>query len=112
MNNDTPPVIDRFLQAEQDGDFDAFAACFLPEGVVLDEGRTHIGRAAIAAWRQAAADGPAFTAEVTAKQRLGRDAYRVVQHVEGDFPGAIADLDFNFAIKDTHIAALMIFQQK
>src|ERR1700742_1048481 len=100
MTNDTPAVIDRFLKAEQDADFDAFGDCFLPDGVVLDEGRTYIGRADIARWRQAAAGGPAFTAEVTAKNTLGPDAFRVVQHLEGDFPGGVADLDYNFALKD------------
>jgi hypothetical protein len=112
MTNDTPAVIDRFLKAEQDADFDAFGACFVPDGVVLDEGRTYIGRADIAGWRRAAADGPAFTAEVTAKDTLGPEAVRVVQHLEGDFPGGVADLAYTFALKGDHIAALMVFPQE
>jgi uncharacterized protein (TIGR02246 family) len=112
MTNATPPVIDRFVQAEQDADFDALASCFGPDGVVLDEGRTHLGRTDIAAWRRAAAEGPAFTAVVTGQERLGPGGYKVVQHLEGDFPGGVADLDYLFALKDGTIAALMIFQQK
>jgi hypothetical protein len=112
MASQTPTVVSRFMKAEEDGDFEAFASCFLPAGVVLDEGRTYIGRGEIAGWRQAAADGPDFTATVSAEETLGRDAYRVVQHLEGDFPGGVADLDYLFALKDEQIAALMIFQQK
>lgn len=113
MPNDTPAVIDRFLAAEENDEFEAFASCFVPEGIVLDEGKTYIGRVAIADWRRrAATDGPAFTAEVTAKSALGPEAFRVVQHLEGDFPGGVADLDFNFALKGDQIAALMVFQRE
>ena len=111
MASETPPVVSRFLKAEEDRDFDAYAACFLPDGVVLDEGKTHIGRSEIAGWLQAAADGPDFTSAVSARESLGRDAYKVVHHLEGDFPGGVAELDFLFALRDDQIAALMIFQQ-
>jgi hypothetical protein len=112
MTSQTPTVVRRFLEAKEDGDFEAFAACFLPDGVVLDEGKTYVGRGEIAGWRQAVADGPDFTATVSAEETLGRDGYKVVQHLEGDFPGGVAELDFLFALKDEQIAALMIFQQK
>jgi hypothetical protein len=111
---ETPSIIDRLLQATEDEDFDAFAACFLPDGVVLDEGKTYVGRDEIVAWRQSVADGPAFTAEVTAKGPLGPsgDGYQVTEHLEGDFPGGVVDLDFVFALKGDRIAALMILPRR
>jgi hypothetical protein len=110
MTIDIPPVVERFLRAEHDGDFAALAACFTPEGVVLDEGRTRVGRQAIIAWREEVAAGPAYTAEVGSHDRLGPDAFRLVQHLEGDFAGGVADLAFTFALTDDAIAALMILR--
>ena len=112
MTSETPTAIERFLKAEDDGDAQALASCFRPEGVVLDEGQTHIGRREIVSWRRAAASAYNYTATVTAAERLGRDAHRIVKHLEGDFPGGVADLDYLFALKEDQIAALMIFQQK
>ena len=112
MSTDTPTVIERFLKAEDDGDAQALALCFRPEGVVLDEGQTHIGHQEIVLWRRGAAATYHYTATVTGEERLGRDAHKIVKHLEGDFPGGVADLDYLFALKEDQIAALMIFQQK
>jgi hypothetical protein len=111
---ETPTIVNQLRKATEDGDFEAFAACFLPDGVVLDAGRTYVGRDEIVGWRKTVADGPDFTAEVSAKGPLGpgRDGYKVVEHLEGDFPGGVADLDFLFALKGDQIAALMIVQQE
>ena len=110
---ETPSIVDRLLQATEDGDFEAFASCFLPDGVVLDAGKTYVGRDEIVAWRRSVADGPDFTAEVTARAPLGPggDGYKVTEHLEGDFPGGVVDLEFVFALKGDRIAALMIFPQ-
>jgi len=111
-DQETPTIVNQLLKAAEDGDFEAFASCFLPDGVVLDEGRTYVGRDEIVGWRKAVADAPDFTAEVSAKEPLGRDGYKVVEHLEGDFPGGVADLDFLFALKGDQIAALMILKQE
>jgi hypothetical protein len=112
MTSDTPTAIERFLKAEDEGDAQALASCFRPEGVVLDEGQTHIGYQEIVSWRRAAAATYHYTATLAGEVRLGRDAYKIVKHLEGDFPGGVADLDYFFALKEDQIAALMIFQQK
>ncbi len=110
---ETPSIINQLLKATEDEDFEAFAACFLPDGVVLDAGKTYVGRDEIVGWRKTVADGPDFTAEVTATAPFGPggDGYKVVEHLEGDFPGGVVDLDFLFALKGDRIAALMIVQQ-
>ena len=86
---ETPSIINQLLKATEDEDFEAFASCFLPDGVVLDAGKTYVGRDEIIGWRKTVADGPDFTAEVTAEAPFGPggDGYKVVEHLEGDFPG-------------------------
>ena len=112
MKTDAPDAIRRFLEAEHEGDPEALASCFRPDGIVLDEGRTHIGHDEIIGWRREAAAAYEYTATVTAEERLGPDAHRVVKHLEGDFPGGVANLEYLFALRDLQIAALMIVQQK
>lgn len=103
-----PAVITRYKQAERDADWAALADCFLPEGVVLDEGRTHVGREEIAAWREAAAAAVTFTTTVIEGKALGADGFQLVQRIEGSFPGGVAELRFLFALRGERIAALMI----
>ncbi|MFA4929455.1 MAG: nuclear transport factor 2 family protein [Patulibacter sp.] len=103
-----PTVITRYQQAEQDADWTALADCFLPEGVAFDEGRTHVGREEIAAWRTAVAAAVTFTSTVVERRALGADGFKLVLRLEGDFPGGVAELDFLFALRDERIAALVI----
>jgi hypothetical protein len=37
-------------------------------------------------------------------QRVDDDHYVAVHHLEGDFPGGVADLRFRFTLRDGHIA--------
>jgi hypothetical protein len=108
MNDLTPAVVERYLQAEHDGDVDALAGCFTAGGGVNDEGRTHVGTEAIRAWRTGASSAYEYTAEVTARTPLGSQAYRITQHLEGTFPGGTADLDHLFALDGDRIAFLFI----
>ena len=103
-----PAVINRYLQAEKESDWAALAACFAPSGVVLDEGRTHVGRDEITAWRAAVAAAVEFTSTVIETRALGEDGVRLIQRIEGSFPGGVAELSFLFALRDDRIAALMI----
>lgn len=103
-----PTEIDRYLQAEQASDWPAVAACFLPTGVVLDEGRTHVGRDEIAAWRADVAAKVSFTSTVIEAKPLGAEGFRLTQRIEGSFPGGVVELHFRFALRDDRIAALMI----
>lgn len=50
MATTLPPIVDRYFKAEAAADVDALAACFTPEGRVVDEERTIEGPEAIASW--------------------------------------------------------------
>ena len=107
MNNLTlPEPIAAYFDADgHDGR--AVARCFTPDGQVRDEGQTHVGTAAIEAWKAGASRQYAYT--VTPFQIEGQDgAYVVAAHVAGNFPGSPVDLRYRFTLQRRKIAALEI----
>lgn len=104
----TPPVVTRYLQAAEDGDYDTLVACFTDDGTVLDEGRTYHGREAIRSWRESPRSQWEFTATVTDSEPDGGARHIVRTHVEGNFPGGVADLTYRFTLTGGQIADLTI----
>jgi len=90
-----------------DGDAEVAARCFSEDAVVLDERRTHHGRAAIARWRREAAAQYSFTSEPLAIQTSG-DEVTVRSRVRGDFPGSPIELRYRFTLAGDEIARLEI----
>jgi hypothetical protein len=108
LHTPTPEIITRYLAAADAKDSAALAACFTIEGSVVDEGQTYVGRGAIKGWRDALAGRFTYTTTVTGSEPVGEDTYRVSARIEGDFPGAVADLTYSFTLRDGLIAALHI----
>jgi len=106
MSISLPPPIAAYFAADA-ADGNAVAACFTPEGVVRDEGRTHEGRAAISRWR---ADVGAKFAYVVAPLAVAQDGDRVVVtgRLTGDFPGSPVELTYAFTLEGSLIARLEI----
>jgi len=104
----TPEIITRYLEAADAKDPQAVAACFTPDGTVVDEGETYTGRAEIAAWRTALLGKYTFTSSLTGSESVSDEEYRVHVHVVGDFPGGVADLTYRFTVRDELISALLI----
>ena len=99
------PIAAYFAADRTDGE--AVARCFTEEAVVKDEGRTHVGRAAIAAWKKDASTKYTYTSEVVAMDEI--DGKTVVTcHLVGDFPGGSVDLRFFFRLHGDKIASLEI----
>ncbi|RLP86739.1 MULTISPECIES: nuclear transport factor 2 family protein [unclassified Micromonospora] len=108
MAVDLPDVIDRYFRAVDDGDLEAFVACFADTATVADEERVHEGRAAIRAWRQRTMEAYSYSAEpVTVTPQAG-DSYLVLARVSGDFPGSPIELRYRFTLRDELIGALAI----
>lgn len=103
---DLPEPIAAYFDADrQDGH--AVARCFTTDGVVLDEGKTHAGLAAIAAWKTDAASRYTYTAKPHTLETQGR-GYIVTSEVSGDFPGSPLDLRYRFTLERGKIATLEI----
>jgi ketosteroid isomerase-like protein len=100
--------VTRYLAASDGGDVRALADCFTPDGTVLDEGHTYRGQQAIIGWREALAGKWTYTSTVTGSQPVSEQEYRVSVHLEGNFPGGVADLTYRFALREGLIEDLSI----
>jgi hypothetical protein len=101
-----PEPIAAYFEADR-RDGAAVARCFTNDGVVMDEGRTHAGLAAIEAWKTATSARFSYTAEPLELEKKALK-YIVSSRVIGDFPGSPVDLQFSFTLERGKIASLEI----
>jgi len=92
-----PDPIAAYYAADTQGP-DPVAQCFTPKAVVKDEGRTHTGREAIKAWKEAA-DAKYTCTTVPFSCKLIDGVHAVQAHVAGNFPGSPIDLMFCFRLE-------------
>lgn len=102
-----PPPIQAYFDADGSNDGEALVAAFEPDAVVKDEGRSHIGRHAVEAWRRAAKSKYQHVVEPLGWAEE-HDVHRVRARVTGDFPGSPATLTFAFRLQGDRIASLEI----
>lgn len=81
---------------------------FTTDAAVTDEGRTYRGHDEIADWLRNAASGYTYSMEFVGATRSDDSHVDVVQHLEGDFPGGVADLHYRFTLDDGLISGLVI----
>ncbi len=105
-----PPVVARYLEAADRGDIEALAACFSPDGTVVDEGVTYRGPDEIARWREELNSTWEYTSTVTGFRPAGDDRFTVHVLVEGNFPGGRADLTYSFSVRGDELSALTIVE--
>ncbi len=107
MAIDPPAPIAAYFVADASDSSEAVSRCFANDATVTDEGHTHRGRLAIAAWKADATTKYSYTLEPFS---IGFDGDRIVVvcHLEGDFLGSPLDLRFIFRLQDDKIAELEI----
>lgn len=101
-----PPAIARYFAADT-GDASAVAGCFREDAVVVDEQRSHHGRADIARWKAEATAKYQYTSEPLSSVTCGQDTF-VTARLTGNFPGSPVTLRYHFTLRDDTIALLEI----
>ncbi|WP_231472035.1 nuclear transport factor 2 family protein [Novosphingobium sp. CECT 9465] len=102
-----PEAIVGYFAADETKNPQSVAQCFTETAVVTDEGQTHSGRDAIAAWKASSSVKYSYSVEPISIAPDG-DRLIVTSHLEGDFPGSPIDLRYIFALDGEKIAALEI----
>jgi hypothetical protein len=103
-----PAMISRYLVAHQARDLDAAVGYYAEDASAVDEGRTYRGPRQIRDWLATAASEYTYTIELTGARRIDDEHYVAIHHLEGNFPGGVADLLFTFTLREGRISQLII----
>lgn len=100
-----PKVITDLIAAQNSFDSSAYAHCFSETAVVFDEGKTHIGKAAIQNWIAKANE----TYKTVMKPMEYSEIKQTLEaEISGTFPGSPLVLTYQFEFKEGHIQSLKI----
>lgn len=102
-----PTTIRAFLQAQEARDADSALALLTPGAVVSDTGESFSGDEALRRFVSEAGAEFTYTSEITKVARDG-EIWVVGHHLEGNFPGGTADLDYRFALDGERVERLDI----
>jgi hypothetical protein len=102
-----PDTIKTFMTALDAREDLRALATFTADAVVTDEGRDYTGRDEIGGWLTASVSEYTYTSEFTGATTTDATV-DVGQHLEGNFPGGVADLHFRFALDGALISRLVI----
>ena len=102
-----PDTVKTFMTALSTPEDGRAGATFTADAVVTDEGRDYTGRDEIGAWLTASAGEYTYTSEFTGATTTDT-TIDVGQHLEGDFPGGVADLHYRFTLDGTVINRVVI----
>ncbi|MCW1926374.1 nuclear transport factor 2 family protein [Luteolibacter arcticus] len=101
-----PAVVASYLEAANQFDAVAAAACFTPDARVCDNGREFIGTAAIERLMEESND---VQPQVTVtRAKVDGEIAKIVGTVEGNFPESPVELDFEFHLQDGKISQLTV----
>jgi ketosteroid isomerase-like protein len=102
-----PETVRTFMTALDAREVARVLATLTTDAVVTDEGHDYKGHNEIGAWVAKAAAEYTYTTEFTGATPTDAGV-DVGQHLEGDFPGGVADLHYRFTIDGTVISRVVI----
>lgn len=102
-----PDTIKTFMTALEAREVDRALATLTADAVVTDEGRDYKGTEDIGAFIATAASEYTYTTEFTGATTTDTAA-DITQHLEGNFPGGVADLHYRFTLDGGLISRLVI----
>ena len=90
----TSGVFSRYFEAQASRDFDTLVGLFAEDAVLVDEGQSRRGTAAIRDWRTNVASVFEYTTEVLDVQRIADLRFVARVRLEGNFPGGTVELRY------------------
>ncbi|NEM06123.1 nuclear transport factor 2 family protein [Geodermatophilus normandii] len=103
-----PAPIRSFLAAHVARDADTAIRAFTPDAAVTDEGRTFRGTEEVLGFLRHSGSQFSYTTTLTGARRVDDEHWVAVNHLEGDFPGGVADLAYRFTMAGDLVAELVI----
>jgi ketosteroid isomerase-like protein len=106
--NQLPDVIARYQDAHDRRDTATALSTFTPDAVVVDDGHAFRGLDEVRTWLGTAASEFTFTRTLVSAEAIDAVTWLVVNHLEGDFPGGVVDLRYQFVLSEDLISQLVI----
>ena len=103
-----PAVVRRYQDAHDRHETDVALSAFAPDAEVLDDGHEYHGTDEIRTWLSTAASEYQFTRSFVSAEAVDAETWLVVNHLEGNFPGGVVDLRYEFLLSGDLISALVI----
>ena len=103
-----PEVIRRYQDGHDRHDVEVALAAFTPDARVVDEDREYRGSDEIRHWLETAAREFTYTRTPLSAEAPATERWLVVNRLEGDFPGGVVDLRYQFGLTGDLIAELVI----
>jgi hypothetical protein len=103
-----PEVINRYQDAHDRHDTAVALSAFTSDAKVTDDGQEFRGADEIRDWLVRTASEFTFTRTLVSFETTDADTWVVVNHLEGNFPGGVVDLRYQFVLTGDHIAELVI----
>lgn len=106
--DELPATIRAFLAAHAAGEAEAALRTFTHDPVVVDQDETFRGTEQVLDCRCNAGSQFTYTTELISARAEDDAHWGVVNRIEGDFPGNVADLTYRFTLTDDLISELTI----
>ena len=93
-----PEVVHTYQDAHDRHDTDRALSAFAPDARVVDEDHEYRGTDQIRSWLDTAARQFTYTRSLVSAEAIDAETWLVVNHLEGDFPGGVVDLRYEFKL--------------
>jgi hypothetical protein len=103
-----PPLIEHYQAAHHRHDIDAALASFADHAVVHDEDENWAGTDRIRQWLTKTSTEYTYTRTLLGAEPTGTASWLVRNRLEGNFPGNVVDLRYEFTLESDRISALTI----
>jgi ketosteroid isomerase-like protein len=101
-------AISRYQDAHDRHDTERALGAFTPDGTVVDENRHYRGADEIRHWLETVSREFTYTRTLVSAEATTATNCVVVNHLEGDFPGGVVDLRYQFTLTGDLISELLV----
>jgi len=101
-------VIRRYLEAHDRRDRDAALSAFTPDATVADDGHSYVGSQEIRGWLGKTSTEFTYTRTLVDARQVDANTWLITNRLEGNFPGNVVDLRYEFVLTGDLISRLVI----
>ena len=107
-SEEAPDVIRRYFESHDRRDADAALSTFAVDATVLDDSHEYVGADRIRHWLEQASTEFTYTRSLLDVRSDDPTTWILTNRLEGNFPGGVVDLRYEFVLRGGSISELTI----